>query len=153
MDAAVRARWGELFLATHQNNEAAKLFEESLSSTSTTRPRSSGSRRSRPVGSRRRRARSGDARCIEKSPDRASRRYLLLARADLEDGEVADGRRKLDEALEIAQKQKLPVLEIYALKASADLLRGKTDSEWTAKALSAERRATATPTRRRRISM
>ena len=27
------------------------------------------------------------------------------------------------------------MLEIYALKASADLLRGKTDSEWTAKAL------------------
>jgi tetratricopeptide (TPR) repeat protein len=30
MDAALRARWGELFLATHQNNEAVKLFTEAL---------------------------------------------------------------------------------------------------------------------------
>ena len=29
-DARLRARWGDLFLATHQNNEAAKLFQESL---------------------------------------------------------------------------------------------------------------------------
>ena len=29
-DARVRTRWGELFLATHQNSEAAKLFQEAL---------------------------------------------------------------------------------------------------------------------------
>ena len=29
-DAALRTRWGELFVATHQNNEAVKLFEEAL---------------------------------------------------------------------------------------------------------------------------
>jgi tetratricopeptide (TPR) repeat protein len=29
-DAAVRVRWGQLFLATHQNNEAVKLFQEAL---------------------------------------------------------------------------------------------------------------------------
>ena len=29
-DASVRVRWGELFLATHQNNEAVKLFQEAL---------------------------------------------------------------------------------------------------------------------------
>ena len=40
-DPALRARWGELFVATHQNNEAARLFEEALSSTKSTRPRKS----------------------------------------------------------------------------------------------------------------
>ena len=29
-DAALRARWGELFLVTHQNSEAIKLFQEAL---------------------------------------------------------------------------------------------------------------------------
>jgi tetratricopeptide (TPR) repeat protein len=29
-DAAVRTRWGDLFLQTHQNNEAVKLYQESL---------------------------------------------------------------------------------------------------------------------------
>ena len=29
-DPALRTRWGELFVATHQNNEAVKLFQEAL---------------------------------------------------------------------------------------------------------------------------
>jgi tetratricopeptide (TPR) repeat protein len=74
---------------------------------------------------------------IDKSPDAGLEAYLLLARTDLEDGALAEADAKLDKAQVLAQRQKLPELEIDALKASADLLRGKTDSEWTARALKA----------------
>jgi len=58
MDAAVRARWGDLFLETHQINESAKLFEESWGLDQHYARRSSASRRSRRAGSTRRAASS-----------------------------------------------------------------------------------------------
>ncbi len=134
MDAALRVRWGELFLATHQNNEAIKLFNEALEIDAAYAPAKLGLAKV-AAGGFEEKARDWAMQVIEESPDSSLEAHLLLARTDLEDGKVEDGDKKLDEALEIAQNQKLPVLEIYALKASADLLRGKTDSEWTAKAL------------------
>jgi hypothetical protein len=76
---------------------------------------------------------------IEKTPDSAIEAYLLLARTELEDGAVADAEAKLDKALAIAEREKITPLEIYALKASADLLRDKTDSAWTPKALALDK--------------
>jgi tetratricopeptide (TPR) repeat protein len=134
MDAPLRVRWGELFLATHQNNEAIKLFNEALEIDAAYAPAKLGLAKV-AAGGFEEKARDWAMQVIEESPDSSLEAHLLLARTDLEDGKVEDGDKKLDEALEIAQNQKLPVLEIYALKASADLLRGKTDSEWTAKAL------------------
>ena len=136
MDAAVRARWGDLFLETHQNNEAAKLFEESLMLDEHYAPAMLGLA-SVAAGRFEEKGRDLANEVIEKSPDSSVEAYLLLARADLEDGALAEADAKLDKARAIAQKQKLPELEIDALKASADLLRGKTDSEWTARALKA----------------
>ncbi len=54
---------------------------------------------------------------------------------DLEEGEIAAADERLDTALEIVERNGDPPLEIYALKASVDLLRGVTESEWTARAL------------------
>ncbi|MEE8237647.1 MAG: tetratricopeptide repeat protein, partial [Gammaproteobacteria bacterium] len=47
--------------------------------------------------------------------------------------EVAD--RALATALEIAEAEGLPPLEVYALNAASDLLHGVTDSPWTSRAL------------------
>ena len=134
MDAPLRVRWGELFISSHQNDEAVKLFREALELDEGYAPAKLGLAKV-AAGGFEEKARDWAMQVIEESPDSSLEAHLLLARTDLEDGKVEDGDKKLDEALEIAQDQKLPVLEIYALKASADLLRGKTDSEWTAKAL------------------
>src|SRR5690606_23469118 len=62
-----------------------------------------------------------------------------LARTELEDGAIDDADERLDRALELAERQKQTPLGIYALKAAADLPRGTTDSEWTAKAVARNR--------------
>jgi tetratricopeptide (TPR) repeat protein len=133
-DAKLRTRWGELFFFTHQNNEAVKLFQEALEIDEDYAPAKIGL--ARVAGAQfEEQARELANAVIEDSPDDSVEALMLLARADLEDGNVAGGDEKLDRALDIAEEQKLTPLEIYALKASADLLRNKTDSEWTAKAL------------------
>jgi tetratricopeptide (TPR) repeat protein len=136
MDAALRARWGDLFLETHQNNEAAKLFEESWELDQKYAPAKLGLAQV-AAGRFDEKGRQLANEVIEEFPDSSLEAYLLLARADLEDGVLAEADAKLDKARALAQKQKLPELEIDALKASADLLRGKTDSEWAARALKA----------------
>jgi tetratricopeptide (TPR) repeat protein len=133
-DAALRVRWGELFLATHQNNEAVKLFQEALEIDEGYAPAKLGLAKI-AAGRFEEKTREWAQEVIDKSPDSSVEAYLLLARADLEDGAIEDGDEKLDRALRIATRQKLNPLEIYALKASADLLRGVTESSWTARAL------------------
>ncbi len=133
-DAALRARWGELFLATHQNNEAVKLFRESLEIDEDYAPAKLGLAKV-AAGQFEEQAREFANSVIEETPDASLEALMLLARADLEDGAVKEADEKLDRALRIAESQKLTPLEIYSLKASADLLRGKTDSDWTARAL------------------
>ncbi|NIW23871.1 MAG: tetratricopeptide repeat protein, partial [Gammaproteobacteria bacterium] len=63
------------------------------------------------------------------------RAHLLLARMSLETGDLNDAEASLDRALRLAESEDHPPLEVYALKASADLLRGVTDSAWTTRAL------------------
>jgi cellulose synthase operon protein C len=134
-DAALRARWGELFLATHQNNEAVKLFRESLEINEDYAPAKVGLAKI-AAGQFEEQARELANAVIENAPDSSVEAYLLLARTDLEDGAIEEGDKKLDKALAIAEREKLTPLEIYALKASADLLRDDhAASEWTAKAL------------------
>ena len=133
-DAAVRTRWGELFAATHQNNEAVKLFQEALEIDDGYVPAKLGLAKV-AAGRFEEKAKELANEVIEQAPESAIEAYLLLARTELEDGAVADADAKLDKALAIAEREKVTPLEIYALKASADLLRDKTDSSWTPKAL------------------
>jgi tetratricopeptide (TPR) repeat protein len=133
-DAALRTRWGELFLATHQSNEAVKLFQEAIELDERYAPAQLGLAKV-AAGRFEEKVREIAAAVIDEQPDSSLEARLLLARADLEDGALGDADDKLDDALKLAERQKLPALEIYALKASADLLRGKTDSPWTARAL------------------
>ena len=121
-DAALRVRWGELFLATHQNNEAVELFQRRSRST---RLRAG---EARPGEGRRRAIRGADAandrEVIEERAGRQPAKRTCCSRSmSLEDGAIEAGDEELDKALAIAEKQKLPPLEIYALKASRGLLR------------------------------
>ena len=132
-DAVVRVRWGELFIATHQNNEAVKLFQEALELDKDYAPAKLGLARV-AAGGYEEQALQWAGEVLAQSETNLEA-LLLLARTDLEDSKIDDGDKKLDRALELAERQKQTPFEIYALKASVDLLRGKTDSEWTARAL------------------
>jgi tetratricopeptide (TPR) repeat protein len=133
-DPALRARWGELFFATHQNNEAIRLFEEALELDATYAPAKIGLAK---VAAGRFEEKTGEwvKQVIDDTPDQALEAYLLLARAALEDGSLEAGEDALDEALELAEEHDRSPLEAYALKASLDLLRGTTESSWTERAL------------------
>jgi tetratricopeptide (TPR) repeat protein len=132
-DAAVRARWGNLFRETHQDNEAAKLYQESLGLDPRHVPAIVGlAAISAETFDERAREWLEDA--LELEPDNVAA-LLLRARMDLEEGVLADADASLARALSITAQRNLAPLEIYALKAAADLLRGTTDSEWTKKAL------------------
>jgi tetratricopeptide (TPR) repeat protein len=133
-DVALRVRWGELFLATHQNNEAIRLFEEALELDASYAPAKIGLAKI-AAGRFEEKTREWAQQVIDESPDDAVEAHLLLARAALEDGALDDGEEALDAALELASEHDRSPLEIYALKASLDLLRNTTESPWTARAL------------------
>ena len=129
----VRHRWGRLFLATHQADEAARLFIEALDLNEDYTPARLGIA-AVALGRFEDRARTlveevldGDGRHLEA--------HLISARLSLENGAVGAARETLDEALEIAEAQDLPPLEVYSLHAAADVLQGITASEWTDQAL------------------
>ncbi|HEY7671191.1 MAG TPA: hypothetical protein VIC71_03155 [Gammaproteobacteria bacterium] len=132
-DPAVRARWGNLFRETHQDNEADKLYRESLGLNPNHVP-AIVARAAIAAESFSEDARSLLADALARDPENVTG-LLLRARMDLEEGHVAEADETLDAVLEIVAARRLAPLEVYALKASADLLRGTVDSEWTAKAL------------------
>ncbi|HEY8519795.1 MAG TPA: tetratricopeptide repeat protein [Gammaproteobacteria bacterium] len=132
-DAQLRTRWGELFLQTHQDNEAVRLFQEALEIDEGHLPAKLGLAK---VSAGRFEDRANMWLDEVLAADRGNiPARLLKARMALEEGDVDAGDRWLDEALELVERRDLPPLEIYALKASVDLLRGITDSEWTRRAL------------------
>jgi tetratricopeptide (TPR) repeat protein len=134
-DAAVRTRWGELFLATHQNEQAIRLFQEALEIDAAYAPAKIGLAKI-AAGRFEEKTREWAVQVIDETPEQALEAHLLLARAALEDGSIDGGDDALDEALELAEEHDLSPLQIYALKAAVDLLRGTAASPWTQRALS-----------------
>ena len=133
-DAPVRVRWGELFIATHQNNEAVKLFQEALELDEKYTPALVGLAKV-AAGGFEEKTKEYAQKVIDDSPDQATAAHLLLARAALEDGSIDAGDKELDRALALVKKHDFSPLEVYALKASVDLLKGNPNSEWTKRAL------------------
>ena len=132
-DPAVRTRWGRLFLETHQDNDAAKLFQESLELDSAHVPAILGLAE---ISAERfdDRAREWAEQALDLEPESIAA-HLLLARMNLEESAVEEADASLDRALELADARGIAPLEIYALKAASDLLRGIDESEWTDRAL------------------
>ena len=132
-DAHARARWGGLYLATHQDSDAVKLFEEALSLDPELAEAKLGLA-SVSAGRFEDQARELINEVLEKNPERVDA-HLLLAQMHLEEGALEEAEKVLTEALEIVLSLDMPPLEIYALNASGDLLRDITDSPWTDRAL------------------
>ncbi len=132
-DPVVLTRWGELFITTHQNNEAIRLFQEALELDPDYWPATLGLARV-ATGRFEDRARDWTAQVLEAEPD-ALAAHLLIARMDLEEGAYDRAAARLDTAYEIARRRDYPPLEVYALKASLDLLEGAEESPWLERAL------------------
>jgi len=132
-DASLRARWGYLFLETHQANEAVQLFNEALERD----PKHIGAKlglASVAAGRFEDRAHRWLEEVLSEDEDSLPA-LLLLARMDLEEGALDRAAARLDRAERIAEEQDLPPLEVYALKASLDLLNGNANSVWVERAL------------------
>ncbi len=129
----VRARWGRLFLSTHQPSSAAPLFREALL-----------------IDPDFLHAKTGLAAALLSQPGSEARKLLseisaehpddietllMLARLHLETRNLDEADKLLNRALISADSKNILPLDIYALKASADMLRDKEDSEWIDKAL------------------
>ena len=129
----VRARWGRLFLSTHQPSSAAPLFREALL-----------------IDPDFLHAKTGLAAALLSQPGAEARRLLaeistehpddietllMLARLELETRNLDRADNLLDRALASAESKNILPLDIYALRASADMLRDKENSEWIDKAL------------------
>lgn len=128
-----RVRWGRLFVETHQYADAAALFQQALE-----------------IFPNDMHARLGLAQVFaerfegqakplleevlqqEGAPVAA---HLLAARMALEESQLADAERALDRAATLAGKQKLPPLEIYALRAALELSRERKPDPWIERAL------------------
>ena len=136
-DVATRVRWGDLYADSHQDAEAMNIYREALE-----RDESHAF------------ALLGAARVLANGFDDAANAFLtplltepttadgarvgallLSARIALEDGNRDEALAALDDAAEIVARNAWPPLEIYALRAAADLLNNVTESGWTAKSL------------------
>ncbi len=129
----IRARWGRLFLSTHQPSQAVPLFEEALQLD----PEYAHARIGLAAallnggGSE---ARQVLAQIAIDHPDSVEA-LLLLARLQLETSSLDSANQLLDQALHYAEEQQLPPLDIYALKATSEMLANSGDERWENEAL------------------
>ncbi len=136
-DAAVRVRWGDLFAASHQEGEAMNLYREALE-----------------IDAGNAYALLGAGRVLADSFDEAANAFLeplladatktdgaraaawlLVARIGLENSRLSKAAEALDEAEALLTASGWPPLDLYALRAAADLLNNITASRYTVLAL------------------
>jgi tetratricopeptide (TPR) repeat protein len=136
-DASIRVRWGDLFAATHQDAEAMNIYREALSIDADNGFANLGAARLLAGGF------DEEANIhLEKLLNNANivagarlGAWLLVARAALENGNQAEASAALSEAESLINQNDWPPLEVYALKAAADMLNNVDDSDWIAKSL------------------
>ena len=132
-DPRVRTRWGGLFAFTHEAQEAVGLYQEALALDPGYVPAVLGLAEI-AAGRFEGQAREWVDDALGLDAD-AIRAHLLLARMELEVGNLESADSSLDRALELVEARGLPPVEVYALKASGDLLRDVFESPWIERAL------------------
>ena len=129
----LRVRWGYLYVDSHQQSEAAKLFREALEL--------DGGHVAAQLGVASVLASRFDGEAIElvqgalrKRPNQAEG-HLLLGRMALEEGNLEEASESLETALAQVRELGIAPLETYALLASLEMLRGNPDNKWIELAL------------------
>ncbi len=136
-DAAAKVRWGDLFAASHQNAEAMDIYREVLAEESANAF-----------------ALLGAARVLVDRFEDAANSYLqpliegaayndgalvgawlLVAQVALENNRYDEAEDALNQAESIIEHNEWPLLEVYALRAAADLLNNVDGGKWTELAL------------------
>jgi len=136
-NAAAKVRWGDLFAASHQNAEAMNIYREVLAE---------------ETGNAF--ALLGAARVLVDRFEDAANSYLqpliegqviddgalvgawlLVTQVALENNRYDEAEAALDEAEIIIRRNDWPLLEVYALRAAADLLNNVDGGRWTELAL------------------
>ena len=139
-DAAIRTRWGELYVETYQYQDALDLFNEAL--------KLDPDNGYANLGAASVLANNFDAQALaylqKAMQSRAApagvrlRSMLLLAHMNMEENSLDKATELLDAAGSLAAQSGLPELEVYALKAALDLLKGADHSGWISKALAVD---------------
>ncbi|MFC4310120.1 tetratricopeptide repeat protein [Steroidobacter flavus] len=123
-----RVRWARLFLQTHQYSDAADLFNEALKVFPNDVHAKLG------LASVYAERFEGQARPLVedalKQDDDLVEGHLLTASMDLEEGQLDDAEKALDRATRVVNKEKLPPLEVYTLRASLEMSRGGNPDPW-----------------------
>ena len=133
-DAGVRARWGELFLVTHQNDEAVKLFQEALELDEHNAAATIGLAKV-AAGRFEEKTREFAKVVIERIPTTRSRRICCWRARRSKTARSTTADKELDSGARAREKARFHAARDLCLKASVDLLRGTTDSPWTKRAL------------------
>ena len=132
-NAGIRVRWGDLFAASHQDGEAMNIYREALEIDSNNAFALLGAARVLVGG-------FDDEANIYLEPlltdatrDEGARAaaWLIVARVSLESSNQRQAMDAMDEAERILENSDWPPLELYALRAAADLLNNVTDSSYT----------------------
>ena len=136
-DATVRARWGELYVDTHQPQQAMDLFREALARDA----HDSYARIDIASVLDDQFATEAHQALVEAMSDAAApagarlRGLLLQVQGALEEADAAGARALLAQADALAAAEQLPRLEIDALQAALAQLQGDDDRVWIGRAL------------------
>ena len=136
-DASIRVRWGDLFSETHQDGEAMTIYREALDADSGNAFALLGSARVLVGGFDDEANTYLEPLLTDASKDAGARAaaWLIVARVSLESSNMAQAANALDEAEAILESGDWPPLELYALRAAADLLNNIPESRYTAMSL------------------
>jgi len=133
-DASIRVRWGDLFADSHQDSEAMNIYREALDIDGTHAFAQLGAA-SVLVGGFDDAANTFLEPLLtdELMPSGArAAAWLIVARISLESGQRPRADDAMNKAEALLKASGWPLLELYALRAAADLLDNVTDSEFTA---------------------
>ena len=128
-----RIRWARLFLQTHQYNDAAELFREALKIFPTDPHAKIGLAR---VLAERFDGEAGPL--IEEvlaEHNDLVEAHLVSAQLALESGQVEAAQKALERAADLAAKQKLPPLDVFAMRAALESSRDRDPQPWIKRAL------------------
>ncbi|HEX4973712.1 MAG TPA: tetratricopeptide repeat protein [Steroidobacteraceae bacterium] len=128
-----RVRWARLFLQTHQYNDAAETFRDALKIFPDDVYAKIGLAR---VLAERFEGEAGPMlEEVLKENDELIEVHLLLAQLALEAGQIEPAAKALDRAGDLARRQELPPLEVFAMRAALESSRDRDPSQWIKRAL------------------